>query len=248
MKIFSGFVILAFVLLIAGLISISELNKINKSVKEMIDENYQSIEASNHMLESLEQQNTALVLLFIGDKEQSMSILYSSDTTFRSAYEKAVQSITISNEKELLDTIALTYNDFRRNWVDTVYGNLPIGKASITLKNLHVSLLKIKEPIRTLQNINQKKLIETAGNIESKSRQAAMPGIVAILAAVIFALIFNFLLNYYLVTPILRITKGLENTLKYYTPFNVEIETNDELMDLKNAIHSFVATHSPIKS
>ncbi len=63
-----------------------------------------------------------------------------------------------------------------------------------------------------------------------------MPGIVAVLSALIFTLIFNFLVNYYFVGPILKITDGIRRFKENRTPVDVSVETQNELLFLSNEI------------
>ena len=68
-----------------------------------------------------------------------------------------------------------------------------------------------------------------------------MPGVVAVLSALVFVLVFNYFVNYYLVTPIIKITKGIQTFLKTGEPFQVKIESKDELHDLATASEELVA-------
>ena len=64
-KILLGFLILALMLFIAGVWSIYELNSIGSSVPKMLNENYQSIHAGKKMIESLEREDSAILMLLL---------------------------------------------------------------------------------------------------------------------------------------------------------------------------------------
>ena len=63
-----------------------------------------------------------------------------------------------------------------------------------------------------------------------------MPGIVAVISALVFTLIFNFLVNFYVVGPIIKITDRIRRFKENKTPFDVSIETRDEFFYLSNEI------------
>jgi signal transduction histidine kinase len=79
-------------------------------------------------------------------------------------------------------------------------------------------------------------MYQTAIELENQSNRAIMPGIVAILAALIFTFIFTYLINYYIVSPILRITDRINQFKERRLPYDVKIETNDEILHLSEAI------------
>lgn len=242
LKILSGFVILSLMLLIAGLISINEVTRIGKSVQILVDENFKSIDAANNMIEALEVSNSGIILQEIGQTAQSYSIITKADSNFRQALQQSKKSVYYKEEKVFIDSIEIQYNRLLEKWFKNPTSNKKLSVEQV-ITRLNVDLSTIKTSIRSIQSINQQALFKTASTIEGKARRAAMPGIVAVISAVLFTLIFNFFINYYFITPILRITKGVENTLKYDTKFTVEVETNDELGDLKNAIQKYIAQH-----
>ena len=84
-------------------------------------------------------------------------------------------------------------------------------------------------------------MYQTASGLKSRARRAVMPGVVAILAALVFTLLFNYLVNYYVVNPIIRVTRGIQDFVHSGKPLDVRVETEDELADLLRAIREFLA-------
>jgi len=228
-------------LLIAGLISINEVTRIGASVQSLVNENFNSINAANTMIEALEVANSGVILQVVGQKAHSGILVHKADSNFRLALLQARKSAFYADEKQYVDSVELNYTRFYEKWIlSPNYSKLSVEQI---ITKLNIDLLTIKNAIRGIQQVNQQALFKTASTIEGKARRAAMPGIVAVISAVLFTLIFNFFINYYFISPILRITRGVENTLKYNTSFAVEVETNDELGDLKNAIQKYIAQH-----
>ena len=63
-----------------------------------------------------------------------------------------------------------------------------------------------------------------------------MPGIVAIVASLVFTLIFIYFVNYFMVGPIIKITDRVKMFISNNMPFKVDIETKDEIYDLESSI------------
>jgi len=112
-KILSGFFILALMLLIAGIWSIYELNTIGTSVQRLLNENYKSIDAAKMMLEALEREDSATLLLILGKWEEGRTIIASGDSLFEQGFQIANNNLTIPGEKAHIDLIKLTIGIFK---------------------------------------------------------------------------------------------------------------------------------------
>ena len=67
-----------------------------------------------------------------------------------------------------------------------------------------------------------------------------MPGIIASLSALGFVLIFNFFLNLYIVSPIINITKGIQDFLKTKNIPDYKIESKDEISYLASSVRELL--------
>jgi methyl-accepting chemotaxis protein len=72
-----------------------------------------------------------------------------------------------------------------------------------------------------------------------------MPGTVAVISALIFSLLFTYFVNLYMVNPIRRMIRGIEDFMKSDKDFDVSVETDDEISDLSSAIRSLCSKVSP---
>jgi signal transduction histidine kinase len=79
-------------------------------------------------------------------------------------------------------------------------------------------------------------MYKTATTLKNHSGRAIMPGIVAVIAALVFTFIFTYLINFYIVSPIISITKRINKFNDKRTPFEVKIDTKDEIFYLAEAI------------
>jgi methyl-accepting chemotaxis protein len=247
LKILSGFIILSLMLLIAGLWSIYELNSIGSSVQKILDENYQSINAAKIMKEAIEREDSAILLLLLGKWEEGRSILKSADNLFQQKLNFASQNITIPGEQEKLHLIKSRYMEYKSLWERPIVNTDKEGNINWYFQAVHKSFLSVKESIDELINLNNQMMYQTASKLENRSNRAIMPGIVAVLSALIFTFIFNYLVNYYMVGPIIQITDRIKKFIKKRTPFDVNIETKDELFHLAEAIEHLCQLSTKVK-
>ncbi len=240
-KMLSGFLILAAMLLVAGGWSIYELQHIGRSAQQILDENYLSIEAAKSMTEALERQDSAVLLLLMGNREEGRAILDSADDAFYEALETARNNITLSGESDHLDTIAYIYDTYREFWSRPIVRTDRENDLNWYFNEVQPSFLKAKHAVSELMALNSRAMYTTAYELEGRAHRAVMPGVIAIISALIFSLLFSFLINRYVVTPIIKVTDAIKEYLAAGKSFNVEIETNDELSRLVSSIHNLIA-------
>ncbi len=237
-KILSGFLLLSLMLLIAGLWSINELKSIGSSVQRILDENYKSIYAAKLMKEALEREDSAVLLLMLGKWEEGRQILKSADSMFVHNFSFAKKNVTIPGEQEQLNTIENKYRSYKKLWERPIVDTNREGNLQWYFQQLHDSFMDVKEAVNDLIDLNDKMMYQTASELKNRSNRAIMPGIIAILAALIFTFIFNYLVNYYMVSPIIRMTERVKKFIEKRTPFDIQVETNDEIAHLAEAIYN----------
>jgi hypothetical protein len=240
-KILLGFLTLAIMLFIAGIWSIYELNSIGSSIPKLLDENYRSIHAAKKMIESLEREDSAILLLLLGKWDGGRSLLFSSDSLFNKNFDFAYNNITIPGEQSQLDTIKNRYASYKNLWQRPIVGTQKEGNIEWYFQIVHNSFLSVKSSLEDLIDLNDKAMYQMASNLEMRANRAIMPGIVAVLSALFFTLIFNFLVNYFVVGPIIKITERIKKFKENKIPFDVTIETRDELFYLSNEISDLCA-------
>ena len=237
-KILSGFIILSLMLLIAGMWSINELKSIGSSVQRILDENYQSIYAAKLMKEALEREDSAVLLLMLGKWEEGRHILRAADSLFVKNYSFAQKNVTILGEAEHLETVKEKYQVYKKLWERPIVDTDKEGNLQWYFQKPHQSFIEVKTAVNNLIDLNDKMMYKTASELKNRSNRAIMPGIIAILAALIFTFIFNYLVNYYMVGPIIRITERVKKFIDKRAPFDVQIETDDEIAHLAEAIYN----------
>jgi methyl-accepting chemotaxis protein len=236
-KILSGFIILSVMLLVAGLWSIYQLNLIGTTVQDILDENYSSIQAAKHMTESIEREDSGILLLMLGKWEEGRKILGTADSNFYHHFEFAYNNITIPDEKIYLDSIKSSYEEFKKLWERPIVGTIKEGDFNWYFVDVRAHFNSLKESINSLISLNADNMYNTASNLGSKSKASIMPGIVAVISSLLFTLIFTYLINHFFISPIIRMTDKIQQFIDKKVPFRLEIETNDELKELEDSIN-----------
>lgn len=235
-KILSGFIILALMLVIAGVWTILEIKNTGFSIQAIFDENYQSIFAGEDMIEALEREDSGILLLLLGKWEKGREQLFRADSLFNKKLEFAYSNVTIPGEKARLDTIKLRYGKFKKLWERPIVDTPREGNIEWYFQQIHGVFQDVKEAVNDFNNLNNTTMYNTASMLKQRSDRAIMPGLIAIIAALLFTIIFNYFVNFFMVSPIIRITDRIERFILNRTPYVAEVPTHDEIEKLSESI------------
>ncbi len=240
-KIMLGFLILALMLAVAGAVSIYELKTVGASVQALLDDNYRSITAAKKMTESLERQDSGILLLLSGKWKQGRETITTADNNFIKALDTAENNLTIEGEKAYVEKIRETYQEYKILWDQPIVDSVREDNLDWYFNDAHQSFKKVKAAVQDLMAINDHAMYETASGLKDRAHRAVMPGVVAILSALVFTFLFNYFVNIYIVNPILSLIKSIDNFLNRGKPISVKIESNDELGDLAASVTNLAA-------
>jgi NtrC-family two-component system sensor histidine kinase KinB len=104
----------AFVLM--GLVvawAVVNLVSLGKASHAILQENYRSILAAENMLDSLDQQDSGLLLMFLGDTGQGTTRFRDKEALFFQWLARAKDNITIRGEAEIVHSIETGYAKYR---------------------------------------------------------------------------------------------------------------------------------------
>lgn len=239
-KILSGFALIIAMLLIAGFASIYEFTRLNKSQTALIDDNYKTIEASKTMIEALESEDSGILLLLSGHWKEGREILYSADSLFMTALHIAKNNITETNEAKYIKQIDQSYLKFKERWEPPIVGTAKENSINWYLTDLHDYFRAVNNDVQALMSLNQNSMYKESADLKENARRAIMPGIVAIIASLVFLVMFNFFISRYYVKPIVDIIRSLKTHTTQTQSFDAGIVTNDEFKELEKEIQNMI--------
>ncbi len=239
-KIMLGFIIITSMLFLSGAISIFEFTKLGHSIKELLAENYKSIDYSRNMLDALEQQENAMLLLVEGNVNESEELFNEYDIVFLENFENAKENLSQKGELAYLDSIILNYQAFAKE-AYKAFSLQELGLNSYIV-DYQPKAHKAARYVKNLITINQQGLLKSASFLETSAQRAVMPGLIVIITSLIFIFVFIYLIQHYFVSPIIKITKGINDYVKYRKPFDIQLETRDELWTLKESVMKLIST------
>lgn len=240
LKIFASFMLLIIMLAVAGTISIVEFRWLSNSVHGLIQDNYKSIEASKTMIVTLEREDSGILLLLLGELQEGRETLKSADSLFNIAFQTAKSNLTENNEALYIKNIETAYQAYKSSWERPIVDTDRQGNILWYKNDIHTKFLDTKNAIIELMSLNQSSMYKEVSELKEKSKRAIMPGIVSIVAALIFSLLLNFFITKYFVNPISELADAVNNFRDGDRKLQSNIKSNDEIKKLEVAISNLL--------
>ena len=86
--------------------------RLGQASESILRENYRSIQAAEHMNDAIERQDSIVLLYLLGYQERGLKEFREHETSFLQWLGRARDNITVSGEKEIIDSIEQNYTRF----------------------------------------------------------------------------------------------------------------------------------------
>ncbi len=238
-KILLGFAVM--ILILAGVVgwSIYNFEILSNAINDILVENYRSIKASDSMVESIERQDSALLLLLRTPEEQGQEIFRRNEKEFYSWLARAEDNITIEGEGEILEKISDKYFEFVSKFDD--FNNADEDRRwEIYNEELLPIFTEIKNDIRELREINRQAMVDAQQNANSRANQAIIYTVILALSVTIFSLIFALYLTKQILRPIKELGKGIKKVADRNFQQKVEVASEDEIGTLADEFNEMI--------
>ena len=92
--------------------------QLGRAAQAILSENYRSIIAAENMIDALERQDSAVLLMMLGDKQRGVKLFQENQINFLKWSARANDNITIPGEHDLLVEITDVYQQFCQSTID----------------------------------------------------------------------------------------------------------------------------------
>lgn len=234
-KVLSGFLILAIMLIIAGTWSILQVRFFGNQLEEIISNNYEKIESVKSLREYLVTTDRDIFLSYLaGEKFKAFK---EDNSSFKLLIQNYRRKNTENKEDSLLNIVEKAFDEYILSWK---YGDQQaLNSSKIEWYNSNIAPLYNKTfmSVENLISYDTQTFLKTSSDIRNISKRATIPGIVAIIAAIVFALLFNYFANHYIIKPIETLRKQVDDFIEKGVPLKFTPLTDDEIAKLAESIH-----------
>lgn len=247
-KISLGFVVIAAILFLSGVISVFEFNRMRNSVTNLIRDNINSINTSEMLLEIMDEYNFILLSKVIQDPTvKSAEIVY--DERFDKYIESIKKNFSSQAEVAIADSLTLAYT----HYVDVISQAPVIMLQDMVSRNTWYTneLKPVYENLRTYKKklglLTQQALANNTRELQEGYYRSIMPGIIAVGAGIMLVLLFNYFINLYFISPVLLISKAIKNYKKYNKSYVVSFDNDDEIQEMNAEVKGIIEENKKLK-
>ncbi len=232
MKMLVGFSCITLLLAVAGVWTTMNFNHLNSSVHAILEENFASIHATRLMMEQVDQEQNALQLLLLGQWRRGREQLAAADSVFLAQLKLARSNVSLTGEENNIERIEQSYLEWKTVWLQPIVETDREGNLTWYEEEGQPRYQRLRATLLELETVNAEHMFETATLIDARAERAMIPGIISILAAVVFTLMFGYFVTIFITAPITKMTRRLKRARKHGTEFKIRVHTHDEIRDL----------------
>lgn len=197
------FLVLIMTLVMAA--AIWQFFRVGRSIEEILQENYQTVLATQEMDSALHQQEVAFLLLVDGDEEGARQTYLQAREGFDRAYLTASGSSRETKEQEVLIAIAADHAQLRRTAGFLLASNSGIRQGDlmpIVRDEVRPTLRAMRNRTGLLREINEAEVRADYQLAQGKARRAAWRTILTSIGALILAILLGLRLVQRALTPL----------------------------------------------
>lgn len=252
----TGFTVLGFVLFFSSIVSLFEYTRMNRVLTQQIEDNVNSVNIARDLIMLTEDYNlNVLNIISESDPEPGVQAAPSAQNArfsreFSQTMEDMRQSFTAATtfkEKNYADSVLLAYTAYMqvlseaRDLGDTGFGS----RQEWYFERLQPFYLKLRNYIQGLTNASQQALIENSQKVDETFYRSITPAIASVVIGLLVVILFNYFLNFYIINPLIRISKGIQGYRSYGKSYAVDVENEgDELDQLNDNVRYLIEDHS----
>jgi NtrC-family two-component system sensor histidine kinase KinB len=233
-KILMGFgVVLILMSVIIGW-SLANLVRLGDASDAILKENYRSILAAENMVNAIERQDSAMLLLLLGRVPEGLTQFRTNENQFLQWLARAKDNITIPGEDQIVAAIDQGYSTYLVRFSDLrLRARTDVNDAETFYQQ---SVLPVFQQVRDesthLREINEQTMF-TAGDRAARIADRAIWSVAALAGAALgLSLVFSLLLSHVMVQPLRQIMGATRKLAEGDYDARVAVHSSDELGNL----------------
>ncbi|MBN2378276.1 PAS domain-containing protein [candidate division WOR-3 bacterium] len=230
-KILFGYGAALVLVVLVGVWAVVNLAQLGKASEQILRENYRSILAAESMIDALERQDSGLLLILLGYKEQGIKQFHENETQFLEWLGRARDNVTIKGEAEVVDSIEQGFTKYLISFSE-LQANVGFEKNEAIAFYHEKSLsqfLEVRKACVRLREMNQQTMVQASERTRRISVRTIWSTAAMGIAAVFLGLVLSLLLSRILVRPLREVIAASEKIASGDYDVSVSLTSGDEL-------------------
>ena len=229
--------VLIVLLTFSGMVSLVELDRLSKRTQILLEASYTHLDLSKRLLDAAEQQNSSLLQMILLEQTEYDSAYVAAGRDFDTALSEISK---IEDVETALDSIVMARDRYREH--ATLFFDKDRETDTKVFMEMHKTMYHtLTKAIKEYMTASQHSIFSRTSQLEHNAYRAIMPGVITLVVAIIIVLVFMFMIDFYFTRPVVRIQRGLENSLRHNIPFKIKTEGNDEVAALGDSVEKVMS-------
>ncbi|MBI5441674.1 MAG: HAMP domain-containing protein [Deltaproteobacteria bacterium] len=219
---------------LVGVISVwafATLRDLGEASDAILRENYKSVLAAERMLEAIERQDSAVLLVLLGYEPEGARQFSENEGPFFQSLGRAKDNITISGERAILEAIDRGYALYlvRVGELRLAYRSDPRHARDFYHQTVLPAFKAVRNGCGQLRDLNEAAMVQASNRARKISATARWSGAFTSLAAVGFGLAFSLFLSSRLTRPLRQMTSAAKRLAGGDYHVEIDVSSRDEL-------------------
>lgn len=239
-KLFIGFGFLFIMIILIWIISAYFISDLSNRSATMLKENYQSVESTKFLIQSIDEIKNQQIRFFFGDKTLfNDSVFKKSHKIFEEQLSAVQNNITEDGEQFIIEQLNENYQLFKLTFERL--RSLPATDSILFFQKLIPEYTVTRNLIVTLWDMNMDAISHKNMLLKSSANRAFI--IISLIGVFCFFLSVFFILRYpqNIARPIGELIKGITEVANRNYSKRLEFQSNDELGELARAFNTMTA-------
>jgi NtrC-family two-component system sensor histidine kinase KinB len=187
------------------------LLRLGRASDSILQENYRSILAAENMIDAVERQDSAVLLVLLSFKEQGLSEFRGNEAIFLQWLGRAKDNITIPGEKKIIEAIDRGYSKYLGE-----VSNLHLTSGSNHARAISIyhdlvlpSFRAVRDSCIRLRDLNHETMYAASNRAHKLAIQAVFSISIIGLAAVIIGVVFSLFLSRLISRPVTELKEAV---------------------------------------
>jgi NtrC-family two-component system sensor histidine kinase KinB len=230
-KILFGYGLFMALMVLVIVWAINDLRRLGRASDAILSENYKSILAAENMIDSIERQDSATLLVLLGYEEEGLNQFHENEGHFLQWLARAKDNITIEGEEKVIESIDQGYKSYLIYFSElrSIHNRSHREAASFYHETALPNFKSVRDACVSLREINSDTMFRASAHANNIAQKATFSMSIFGLLAVAIGLGFSLLLSTVLVRPLRSMMKATQKLAEGSYDVQVETSSTDEL-------------------
>ena len=209
---------------------------LRKSTEEILQENYRRITTAGKIVEALERQNNAILMIFLGDVETGISKFQKNDSEIEELFGIARDRVHLQGEEEIYESMVAYYEDYSKEFSSNIDLTEKDESSQSQLlfytQTVYPLFLRVRDRAIKLRDLNETAMYEASLQSRNLAGRALWSTVVVAALGLIAVLTLSLILPGRLVRPLRELMIASRKIAEGDYGVQVRVDTKDELGSL----------------